>query len=217
VLGNIGRNFYLRPDAKQPVKLWINEFSNNMIPEKIITKTLNGKDVPVFLKRELTDQIPVLKKQNLRHQDYATKSIQDLFPPEQIKSSEVKLFNYMLSCVAWNEGNGKYTVQELPTQVQFSSVNAIVLADVNNDGRKDIIAGGNIMGFLPQFSRVDASYGHVLINNGNHQWSYVSEMRSGIELSGEVRDIKEIRVGKKPGYLFLRNSDFPVFYSISEK
>jgi enediyne biosynthesis protein E4 len=217
VLGNIGRNFYLRPDAKQPVKLWINEFSNNMIPEKIITKTLNGKDVPVFLKRELTDQIPVLKKQNLRHQDYATKSIQDLFPPEQIKSSEVKLFNYMLSCVAWNEGNGKYTVQELPTQVQFSSVNAIVFADVNNDGRKDIIAGGNIMGFLPQFSRVDASYGHVLINNGNHQWSYVNEMRSGIELSGEVRDIKEIRVGNKPGYLFLRNSDFPVFYSISEK
>jgi enediyne biosynthesis protein E4 len=165
----------------------------------------------------LTDQIPVLKKQNLRHQEYATKSIQDLFTPEQIKSSEVKLFNYMQSCVAWNEGNGKYIAQELPVPVQFSSVNAIVLADVNNDGRKDIIAGGNIMGFLPQFSRVDASYGHVLINSGNRQWNYVSEMRSGIEISGEVRDIKQIMVGKKPGYLFLRNNDFPVFYSISEK
>jgi hypothetical protein len=188
-----------------------------MIPEKIMTKTVNGKDVPVFLKRELTDQIPVLKKQNLRHQEYATKSIQDLFSPEMIKSSEVKLFNFMPSVVAWNEGHGKYSIQELPTQAQFSSVNAIVLSDINNDGKKDIIAGGNIMGFQPQFSRLDGSYGIVLINNGNRQWNYLNEIGSGIDLTGEVRDIKEIRIGKKSGYLFLRNNDFPVFYSISQK
>jgi hypothetical protein len=217
VLGNIGKNFYLRPNAKQPVKLWINEFSDNMIPEKIISRTVGGRDVPVYLKRELTDQIPVLKKQNLRYEEYATKSIQDLFTPEQIKSSEVKLFNYMPSCIAWNEGNGKYNVQELPVPVQFSSVNAIVLTDINNDGRKDIIAGGNIMGFQPQFSRIDGSYGHVLINVGSRQWEYLSEMRSGIDISGEIRDIKQIRKGTRPGYLFLRNNDFPVFYSISGK
>jgi hypothetical protein len=188
-----------------------------MIPEKIISRTVGGRDVPVYLKRELTDQIPVLKKQNLRYEEYATKSIQDLFTPEQIKSSEVKLFNYMPSCIAWNEGNGKYNVQELPVPVQFSSVNAIVLTDINNDGRKDIIAGGNIMGFQPQFSRIDGSYGHVLINVGSRQWEYLSEMRSGIDISGEIRDIKQIRKGTRPGYLFLRNNDFPVFYSISGK
>jgi hypothetical protein len=217
VLGNIGRNFYLRPDAKHPVKLWINEFSNNMIPEKIITRTVGGKDVPVFLKRELTDQIPILKKDNFRHQEYATKSIQDLFTPEQINSSDMKLFNFMPTCIAWNEGNGKYSVQELPVPVQLSSVNAIVLDDINNDGRKDIIAGGNIMGFQPQFSRVDASYGHVLINDGKRKWTYISELNSGIELTGEVRDIKRIGIGKSRGYLFLRNNDFPVYYTLSEK
>jgi hypothetical protein len=217
VLGNIGRNFYLRPDAKNPVKLWINEFSNNMIPEKIITRTVGGRDVPVFLKRELTDQIPVLKKDNLRHQEYATRSIQDLFTPEQIKSSEMKLFNYMQTCIAWNEGNGKYSVHELPVPVQLSSVNAILIGDINDDGLKDIIAGGNIMGFQPQFSRVDASYGHVLINDGKRKWTYVKEMNSGIELTGEVRDIKQIAIGKNKGYLFLRNNDFPVYYSFSRK
>ncbi len=29
VLGNIGENFYSRPDLQDPVKLWINDFNNN--------------------------------------------------------------------------------------------------------------------------------------------------------------------------------------------
>ena len=62
VLGNLGRNFYLKPDSSHPVKLWVNSFSQSMIPEKIITRTVDKKDVPVFLKRDLTDQIPTLKK-----------------------------------------------------------------------------------------------------------------------------------------------------------
>ncbi len=48
VLGNLGGNFYLKPDSAHPVKLWINSFSQSMIPEKIITRTIDKKDVPVF-------------------------------------------------------------------------------------------------------------------------------------------------------------------------
>jgi len=212
VLGNLGANFYLRPDSAHPVKLWINAFSNNMIPEKILTRTINGKDVPVFLKRELTDQIPVLKKESFRHQEFATKSIQDLFSAEMIKNSEVHVFNYGRSVIAWNEGNGKYNIQPLPTEVQLSSVNAIMVSDINNDGRQDLLLGGNIMGFQPQFSRVDASYGHVLINQGSRKFSYLHEQRSGIEVTGEVRDIRSLQLGNRSAYLFLRNNDKPVFY-----
>jgi hypothetical protein len=54
ILGNIGDNFYLQPDAMHPVKLWINDFDKNGIADKILTRTVDGKDVPVYLKRELT-------------------------------------------------------------------------------------------------------------------------------------------------------------------
>jgi len=49
ILGNIGENFYLHPDSTHPVRLWINDFDQNGIPDKIMTRTVGGKDMPVFL------------------------------------------------------------------------------------------------------------------------------------------------------------------------
>jgi enediyne biosynthesis protein E4 len=172
ILGNMGNNFYLKPDSANPVRLWVNDYSNNVIPEKILTKTINGRDIPVFLKRELTDQIPILKKQNLKHQDYAMKSVQDLFTPELIKSSEIREVNFASSCVAWNEGGGKFTITPLPGLVQLSTVNSIFVKDLNGDGKNDLILGGNMVSFQPQFSRIDASYGQVLLNDGNRNWCF---------------------------------------------
>ena len=79
ILGNIGENFYLRPTEKSPVKLWVDDFDGNGTVEQMITYTVGGRDMPVFLKREITDQFPALKKGNLRHAEYARKSIQDHF------------------------------------------------------------------------------------------------------------------------------------------
>ena len=215
VLGNMGHNFYLKPDSAAPVKLWVNDFSNNVIPEKILTRTLNGRDVPVFLKRELTDQIPILKKQNLRHQDYAVKSIQDLFTPEQIRASDVREVNYASSAIAWNEGNGRFTVMALPAMAQLSTVNTVWVKDLDNDGRKDLVLCGNQTAFQPQFARVDANYGLVLLNQGKRQWKTMDVSSCGLDISGEVRAIRELVIGGKPELIFFRNNDVPVSYSMA--
>jgi enediyne biosynthesis protein E4 len=214
VLGNMGHNFYLKPDSSAPVKLWVNDFSNNVIPEKILTRTVQGKDVPVFLKRELTDQIPVLKKQNLKHQDYAVKAIQDLFTPDQTRSSDVREVNYAASAIAWNEGNGRFTVTALPAMVQLSTVNAVLAKDLDLDGRKDLVLCGNLTAFQPQFARVDANYGLVLLNRGNRQWATLDATSSGLDISGEVRAIREVMIGGKPNLVFFRNNEVPVTYSM---
>ena len=137
VLGNVGENFYLHPDSSRPVKLWINDFDNNGLIEKIITRTINGRDMPVFLKREITDQIVSLKKQNLKYADFATRSVQDLFRRIVLKNSTIKTFNYSSSIIAFNEGNGKFRIVRLPDIVQFSCVNAILCTDMNADGSID--------------------------------------------------------------------------------
>jgi hypothetical protein len=216
ILGNIGENFYLHPDSTQPVKLWINDFDQNGIVEKVITKTVKGKDVPVFLKRDLTDQMVTLKKQNLRYAEFAKKSIDELFPAEQIKKAEMKLFNYNSSCIAYNQGNAKFKVSVLPMELQFSSVNAILCTDINNDHKPDIILGGNMFGFLPQFSRLDASFGHILLNKGDGSFELMPPGRSGLELRGEIKDIKEIKTRASTFLLFLQNNDYPVIYRLDK-
>jgi len=114
--------------------------------------------------------------------------------------------------IAWNEGNGKFTVQQLPLHVQLSSVNAILCKDVNSDGKPDLVFGGNITECLPQFGRLDANYGIILENNGNRQFTEMSPAQTAISITGMVRDIKWINGNKGSYILFLRNNDYPVIY-----
>ena len=213
VLGNIGENFYLTPTAKQPVKMFVKDFDGNGSVEKIITRSIDGKDKPVFLKKELVDQIASLRKQNLKYADYASRSVQELFSKEQMSGMAVKEFTFPTSVILWNEGNRKFSAQPLPVPLQLSSINAIHCTDINNDGLKDLLLAGNQFHFLPQFSQLDASYGHLLLNSGSREFKLVEA--SGIDVRGEVKAIVEINTKTKKQFLFLQNNERPVLYQLN--
>ena len=216
VIGNIGENFYLNPDKEHPVKLWLNDFDQNGSSDRVLTSTINGKDLPVFMKHEMEDQVPSLKKKNLKHRDYASKSVQELFSAELIKTCQVKKFNYAASIIAINKGNGQFTIQKLPAVAQLSSVNAIKCTDLDGDGKPDIILAGNEFGFLPQFERLDAGRGTVLLNKGNTQFTALACEESGVEVNGQVRDIQEIKTRTDKQILFLRNDMLPVLFKVKK-
>ncbi len=214
VLGNLGENFYLHPRQESPVRLWMKDFDQNGSIDKVLTRSIEGRDMPVFLKQEMQEQLPVLKKQNLRHEQFARKSIQELFSAEMMKGAVVREFNYASSCVAINEGEGKFKVERMATAVQLSSVNAVRLTDINGDGRLDMIVGGNQFGYPPQFGRLDGSYGEVLVNSGNGMFRREEASRTGLKVTGEVRDIAEVKGGTNRYILVLRNDNYPALYRL---
>lgn len=214
VLGNMGENFYLHPKQEKPVKLWLNDFDNNTSIDRVLSQTIDEKDMPVFLKKDMEDQLPILKKQNLRHESFSKKAIQDLFPSDIINRSVIKTFNFTQSVIAVNDGKGKFVVQVLPERVQFSSVNAILATDINKDGFIDLVMGGNQFLFPPQFERLDASFGHILLNDGKGHFKWQGSDKTGLELRGQVRDICEIKDGKNNKLLILQNNSYPVLYQI---
>src|SRR5437762_4966528 len=120
-----------------------------------------------------------------------------------LSKSLVKKFNYSSSCIAINRGHGKFTVEKLPVMVQLSCVNVIHCMDVNRDGYVDLVLGGNQFGFLPQFERLDASLGDVLINNGKGRFTWQDVSKTGLKLRGEMRDIVELKIKSKNCLLFL--------------
>lgn len=213
VLGNLGENFYLRADSAHPVKLWIKDFDNNGKTDKILTHSVNGNDMPVFVKKDLADQIPSLKTPTLTNHQYAGKTIQELFPGGSEKA-QTKQVNYTASCVAYNDGKGHFSIKKLPVSVQLSSVNAIVLKDLNQDGYPDIIAGGNFFDILPQFGRLDASAGNILLNDKKGNFVTVPEKNTGIYVPGQTRDIISFKYKNEDCILFLENNDYPVMYQL---
>ena len=216
IIGNIGENFYLRPTMQKPVKLWVGDFDHNSSTEQFLTQTVDGKDMPVFLKREETEQFPSLKKQNLRHSQYASKSIENLFDKVTLNAVGQLQFNYCSSIVALSNGKGHFTLKLLPVRTQMSSINAICTTDFNNDGKYDLLLGGNLFTFPPQFGRLDASYGNVLLNTGNDDFKWMGNNVTGINVKGETKDIKEVIVKGKRQYLFTQNDGFPVMYQLGK-
>lgn len=217
VLGNRGENFYFSADSARPVKLWVSDFDNNGSVEKIMTRHINGRDMPVSMKKELTDQIVSLKKQNLQHSQYSKKSILDLFGREVLKKAQVREARNFRSVVAWGRPDGQFDVCPLPARAQLSSISAVSVWDIDNDGLKDIILAGNDHGFLPQYSRLDGDRGTLLLQRGDRQFEYVDQAISGFNVRGVIREIIRMEVSGRPLWIFIRNNDKPIAYELTKE
>ncbi len=215
ILGNIGENFYLQPSEEKPLFLWINDFDNNGALDKIITKRINGKDIPVFVKRDIIDQIPELKKDNILHNEFAHKTIQDLFDKTQLNNSIVKKVNNFSSTIALNNGDRSFQLSPLSPQVQLSSVNDILIEDFNNDSYPDLVLGGNNEYLIPQFSMIDACKGKLLINNRDNSFDFINNPKSGLDFKGVVRELDIINIGGESFLLTLINNKQPQLYKIN--
>ncbi len=216
VLGNIGENFNLHPNENAPLKLFINDFDGNGSIDKIMTKTYEKRDVPVFMKRDLQDQIPSLKKNALHHEEYAKKSVNDLFEAESINNSVKKQVNYVSTIIAINKGNGQYDIQPMTPLVQFSSIHSILSLDINKDGHQDLVMGGNDFYFQPQLGRLDANQGLVLLGDGKGNFMPLSNKATGLNLNGMVRDIQSILYQKQNAILVLQNDKLPQLFSFKQ-
>lgn len=214
ILGNQGDNFYFSGTKAAPARIFVWDFDSNGDIEKIMTRTINGKDIPIPLKKELVGQIPSLKKQNLKHIQYAEKSIQDLFKPEVLEKAMTREYNYSKSAVAINNGGGQYTLVDLPREVQLAPVKAIYCTDLNGDGKKDLLLGGNDYGFMPQFGRSDASFGHVLLNRGSGNFEWIKNRESGFFVRGEIKQLVPMTVKGKKHLLTLINNQQPLYFTL---
>lgn len=211
LLGNLGENFYLKATPQDPVKLWINDFDKNGREEKVLSHRINGEDIPVFLKKDMTDQVPSLKKLNLKHKEYAGKTVQSLFQG-QLDNVKPLQVNYTSSCIAYNNGKGNFTIKALPVDLQLSSVHAFQVLDMDGDGLQDIVAGGNFFDLLPQFCSVDASYLNFLKGNGKGDYQTIPSIQAPLSLNGQIRDIKLVQMKNKKGLLILQNNRKPQLF-----
>ena len=217
VFGNQGNNTAHRTSKENPVKMWMNDFDNNGTIEQITTNHRQGKDYPIHMRKELTGQLVSLKKQNLKASVYAKKSIDELFSKEIFDNSIMKKNSISETIIAVNEGNGSFTVKKLPSRVQFSCVCGIVCADINSDGNLDLIMAGNNFEFKPQYSRLDANYGSVLLGDGKLGFTLQDYNTSGFAVKNEVKHLKTITDKNGKIYVIAAiNNEAPKIFAINE-
>ncbi|WP_363268715.1 VCBS repeat-containing protein [Flavobacterium sp.] len=217
ILGNKGTNTTYKASVEKPMKLFTNDFDSNGTIEQITTCSIEGKDMPINLKQELAKQIPSIKKKNLSYADYAKKSVQEIFAQDVVVNSLQKTAVIQESVVAINKGNGQFEIITLPKEVQFSSVNASCVIDLNKDGILDVILGGNQYEFKPQFGRLDANHGSVLLGSKKGNFTWLPYANSGFFLTGEVQKIKSVKNKNNTiAILAVLNNNTPKLFTSNE-
>ena len=104
------------------------------------------------------------------------------------------------------KGSGHFITKPLPKAFQWSSVEALLVFDFDDDGYLDLMAAGNNSGMNVALGNLDASKGILALGTGGGDFKTLSTHLLGNFLSGEVRSIKKVRVGEVPYFLSIHNN-----------
>jgi len=185
IVGNHGLNSRFKASLEKPISLWVNDFDRNGTAEQIIT-TYNGEQAyPLTLRHDLVMQVPQLKKKFLKYANYQGKTIEDIFSPQQIEGAVRRDVRTLESSIFYNE-SGKFERKSLPTEAQFSPVQTVKVQDINNDGKLDLLLGGNFSGAKPEVGQYNASYGTLLIQQADG-WKALKANESGLNVKGVTK------------------------------
>jgi len=189
------------------MEMYYSDFDGNGTSEPVISYYIDHKLWPIYSRDDLVQQIPSYNKRFLYYSDYAKADMKDIFG-EKLKTAIHYTASEMSSLLLENTGNS-FTVHQLPMQAQWYPVYSINVLDINGDGKKDIITGGNQTYARIKFGAYSCGKGDVFINKGNCHFERLSPMQSGIRVTGDIRNA--IAIGQQ--LIFGINDMQPLCYS----
>ncbi|HTH58084.1 MAG TPA: VCBS repeat-containing protein [Cyclobacteriaceae bacterium] len=207
VAGNLGLNSRLKANEQKPLRMLVGDLDGNASTDHILIYFNKEKSYPFATRDQLVKQLPYLKKKFLKYKDYRNVTVRDILSPAQEGQSVQLRVDELQSVIARNDGQ-RFMIGPLPIEAQVSPVKAMYSADVNSDGKLDILLGGNLRAVQTELGPYDASYGLVLLGDGHGQFKSLPPAASGFRIPGEARGILEIRTSKKNNiFLVSRNNE----------
>ena len=189
ILGNQGLNNQFTASPDKPMTLYSGDFNHNGTIDPIFCYYIGDTSYPAISRDDLTGKIPALKKKFLEYHSYADATINDLFPPEELKAAEQRKIETLTTCWLENKGDAGFTLHTLPQEAQYGPVYAISTADIDGDGHPDLLLAGGNQWTRIRFGRYRANHGVLLLNDGKGNFRYVPQSRSGLRLRDDVRGV----------------------------
>jgi hypothetical protein len=214
VLGNFGRNIRLHASANEPLTMIVKDFDKNDFVEQVIGMYNGGKQYPLVLRDDLIKAVPPWKARFLNFKDYALKTLDDVVPAAERSDAIVKQVYRFESAVLRRSADGAFAFEPLPLEAQMAPVFGLAARDVNGDGRQDVLLAGNFDGVKPEFGRMAASDGLVLLGGENGTFTTLRPAESGFRVPGQARGIATCRTKRGMQVIVARNNAAPLVFSL---
>ncbi|MCK6691625.1 MAG: VCBS repeat-containing protein [Thermoanaerobaculia bacterium] len=210
--GNLGLNTRLTASPEAPLHIYAKDFDKNGSIDPLMAYTAAGVEYPLALRDVLLKQLPALKKKFVRNRPYAYARLEHLYPRAELETARHFMAGELRSAYFENQG-GKFVLRPLHNMAQIAPAQAIVVADLNTDGKPDLILAGNDYGQQVETGPIDAGNGLTLLNDGKGNFNPVPAFRSGLWATREARSARLVfgPGGKKILLVGNNNSKMQVF------
>ncbi len=212
VVGNMGENLQFKVSDEKPGELYFDDFDQNGDIDPIFCYYIQGVSYPDLTRDELRNQIPRYKSKYTTYESFADETISDIFNQEELDNAQKLEINELKTSVFLSE-KGKYRKVDLPMQAQFAPVYTINVMDYDQDGSQDLLLCGNNSSLKLRLGKADANYGMLFQGDGKGNFSYVNQMNSGLNLTGDIRKVIQV----DDLFLFARNQSSVKAYQLKSQ
>jgi len=194
VAGNLGLNYKYKTTPEEPFDVHYYDFDGNSSKDIVLGYYNDGTHYPLRGRSCSSQQVPVIKKKFETYNLFAAAELEEVYEEDKLKNAlhyEAKTF---ASSIFENTGNGQFRQIALPNEAQISTINDILLEDIDNDGLKDIIIAGNLYVAEIETPRSDAGVGLLLKNKGGLQFEAIKADKSGVMLPYDVKQLRWLKL-----------------------
>lgn len=196
ILGaNLGKNSRFQGDSLSPLRLYVKDFDKNGALEPIFCIQEKGAYFPLALRHDLGKELPAVKKKFNTYKEYMDKDVQAVFGSDIEDAMMLEAGHFETTLLVQTSARN-WQKQALPVEAQFSIFYDALTEDCNGDGLPDILLVGNLSAVKPEVGAYDASYGTLLINDGQGGFAHWPAWKSGLSWKGDAR---AVRVARLPG------------------
>ena len=215
IAGNIGLNTKFKANDKKKFHIYCDDFDANGTYDVVLSSNYNGRLVPARGRECSSQQMPFIKDKFTDFTSFANASLEDIYGDKLSQALHYEA-NMLQSIFIENNGNGTFTIKELPWVAQLSPLSGVAFVDVTGNGTKEVITVGNLYNVEVETVRYDASKGSVLqYVDGDFVPMDVTE--TGFYTTGDARKVSVIDQGTKKMVVVTYNNGRPEVFSVPSK
>ncbi|UXX79072.1 VCBS repeat-containing protein [Reichenbachiella carrageenanivorans] len=191
VTGNLGLNSKHHAAIDKPYHVYANDFDQSGTEDVFLVKYYKDRQVPVRGKNCSTQQLPQLARSITSYSDFAHRDFDEIVGAGIQTAIHYQAVEFR-SGIFRNQGNG-FDFEPFTNHCQAFPINSILVADLNEDGHKDLILAGNNYMMEIETTRMDAGNGEVLMGSPNGRLQRLPYSQTGWKLDQDVRSLHLIR------------------------
>ena len=194
VAGNLGLNFRYKASKDKTFDVYADDFDKDGKWDIVLSYYQGGKQFPLRGRECFVRQNPGIALKFPSYEEFGEATVSDIYSNKALDASLHLQAETFASCYFEHDGKGNFIMHNFPNEAQLSSINGMIIDDVNKDGNLDILAAGNLFNIEVVTPRNDGSIGVYMVGDGKGGFKTKPADETGFFAPNDVRSLAMVKL-----------------------